>query len=184
MVEQRESPHWERVRRSAYEILNVRAEITRRQGRSAAMVEGIGRALATPMFFVGLLAGHLLWVLLNLPIFPWFEPWDPYPFILLATFASAEAPFIALLILMYQRRSSRISELREELDLQVSLHLERQMTVMLRLLGEVQDRLDITSREDPALLERLQHELDPEQLLQSLRADLRRDEPDEEATAP
>jgi hypothetical protein len=48
-------------------------------------------------------------------------------------------------------------------------HLERQMTVMLRLLGELQDRLDITSREDPALLDRLQRELDPRQLMQSLR---------------
>jgi hypothetical protein len=43
------------------------------------------------------------------------------------------------------------------------------MTVMLRLLGELQDRLDITSREDPALLDRLQRELDPRQLMQSLR---------------
>jgi uncharacterized membrane protein len=124
----------------------------------------------------------VVWVVLNLPIFP-FEPWDPYPFVFLATFASAEAPFIALLILMYQRRSRRIAELREELDLQVSLHLERQMTVMLRLLAEVQGRLDITSREDPALLDRLQTELDPKQLMQSLRRDLQRDE-DEEATAP
>ena len=60
----------------------------------------------------------MLVVVLNLPVFPWFRPWDPYPFILLATFASAEAAFIALLVLMYQRRNARISELREE----VSLH--------------------------------------------------------------
>jgi hypothetical protein len=85
---------------------------------------------------------------------------------------------------MYQRRNARISELREELDLQVSLHLERQITVMLRLLGEVEDRLDIASREDPALLDRLQRELDPGQRLQSQRWHLQRDEPDEQATAP
>jgi uncharacterized membrane protein len=184
MVEQRKSPHWNQVRKSAYEILNVRAEITRQQHRSGALVEDIGRALTHPMFFIGLLSGHLLWVVLNLPVFPWFRPWDPYPFILLATFASAEAPFIALLVLMYQRRSARISELREELDLQVSLHLERQMSAMLRLLGEVQERLDIGSREDPALMERLQRDLDPRQLMQSLRRHLQRDEADEEATAP
>ena len=184
MVEKRESPHWDHVRRNASEILNVRSEITRQQHRSAALVEGIGRALAHPMFFIGLLAGHVLWVVLTLPIFPWFRPWDPYPFILLATFASAEAPFIALLVLMYQRRNARISELREELNLQVSLHMERQMTVMLRLLGEVQDRLDVASREDPALLDRLQDELDPRQLMQTLRRHLQRDEADEVATAP
>jgi uncharacterized membrane protein len=181
MAEQREL-HWDHVRKNAHEILNVRSEITKQQSKSAALVEEVGRALAHPMFFVGLLSAHVVWVTLNLPIFLW-KPWDPYPFVFLATFASAEAPFIALLILMYQRRSSRIAELREELDLQVSLHLERQMTVMLRLLAEVQGRLDIASREDPALLDRLQTELDPKQLMQSLRRDLQRDE-DEEATAP
>jgi uncharacterized membrane protein len=183
MVETHESPHWDQVRRSAYEILNVRSEITRQQHGLAVLVEGVGRALADPMLFIGLLAGHVLWVVLNLPIYPWFNPWDPYPFIFLATFASAEAPFIALLVLMYQRRNARISELREELDLQVSLHLERQMTVMLRLLSEVQGGLDIPSRVDPALLDRLQNELDPKQLMQSLRRHLRHDEADE-ATAP
>lgn len=184
MVEKRESPHWDQVRQNASEILNVRSEITRRQHRSAALVESIGRMLAHPMLFIGLLAGHLLWVVLNLPIYPWFRPWDPYPFTFLATVASVEAPFIALLVLMYQRRNARISELREELDLQVSLHLERQMTVTLRLLGEMQDRLGIASREDPDLLDRLQHELDPRQLMRSLRRHLQRDEADEEATAP
>jgi uncharacterized membrane protein len=34
----------------------------------------------------------LMPAVLNLPIFPWFRPWDPYPFVFLATFASAEAP--------------------------------------------------------------------------------------------
>ena len=58
------------------------------------------------------------------------------------------------------------------------------MSAMLRLLGEVQERLDIANREDPALMERLQRDLDPRQLMQSLRRHLQRDEPDEEATAP
>jgi uncharacterized membrane protein len=178
MAEPHRSPHWDRVRRNAYEILNVRSEITRQQSRSAGLVEAIGRALAHPMLFIGLLACHLLWVVLNLPVFPWFSPWDPYPFIFLATFTSAEAPFIALLVLMYQRRSSQISELREELNLQVSLHQERQLTVMLRLLGEVQAKLHVASREDAGLLDRLQDELDPRQLMQSLRSHLQHDEED------
>ena len=41
------------------------------------------------------------------------------------------------------------------------------MTIMLRLLGEVQERLDIASREDPALLDRRRRELDPRQLMQA-----------------
>ncbi len=184
MVEQHKSPHWDQVRRNAYEILNVRSEITRQQSRSGAMVEAIGGALAHPMFFIGLLAAHLLWLVLNLPIFPWFDPWDPYPFVFLATVASVEAPFIALLVLMYQRRQARIAELREELHLQVSLHLERQITVSLRLLAEVEAGLEVVSRQDPDLLERLQNDLDPKQLMRSLRSHLQRDEDAQQATAP
>lgn len=184
MIDQSKTPYWEHVRSNAYEILNVRSEVTRQQSHSAAVVERIGHALAHPVFFFTLVMGHIAWVVLNLPIYPWFMPWDPYPFVFLATFASAEAPLIALLVLMYQKRSARISELREETDLQVSLHLERQMTVMLRLLGEVQDRLDIASREDPELLDRLQQELDPQQLMQHLRQQLKREEKGEEATSP
>lgn len=184
MPEQSKTPYWDHVRSSAYDILSVRSEITREQNRAAGLVEATGRTLARPVLFIALLLGHLLWVVLNLPIFPWFNPWDPYPFVFLATFASAEAPFVALLVLMYQQRSGRISELREEVELQVSLHLERQMTVTLRLLSEMQDKLEVVSREDPDLLDQLQHELDPKQLVQGLRQQLRRDEGGEQATAP
>lgn len=176
--------HWEDLRESTLEILNVRAEIARRQRPSAALIERIGQILADPWLFIGLLAGHLLWVVLNLPVWPWFEPWDPYPFMFLATVASAEAPFIALMIVMYQRRSTRISELREEIEIQTSLHLERQMTMMLRLLREVQEGLQIPTGQDPRVLDRLQRNLDPQQLMQSIRQNLRRAEDEDEATAP
>jgi uncharacterized membrane protein len=184
MAERDNSQHWEQVRESASEVLNVRAEVTRAQRWPGALTEAVGHVLAYPMFFVGLLMLHLLWVFLNLGIVSGLEPWDPYPFTFLATFASVEAPFISLLVLTYQQRSSRISELREEINLQVSLHLERQMSVTLRLLGEMEARLGIDSEEDPRLLERLRQPLNPKELLYSLRRELRRAEGDEQATAP
>lgn len=184
MSERPTSEHRRRGAGNAKETLSVRAEVTKHQSRSAALVEYIGQMLANPVLVIVLFGAHGLWLVLNLPIVPGLRPWDPYPFPLLATLTSAEAPLMALLILMYQRRSSRISELREEIDLQVSLHLEQQMTVMLRLLGEVQDKLGIASGEDRALLEELRRELDPKTLLTGLRRHLRESEDDEQATAP
>lgn len=184
MAEHDNSQHWEQVRENASEVLNVRAEVTRAQRWPGAVTEAVGHVLAYPMFFVGLLLLHLLWVILNLEIVSGLEAWDPYPFTFLATFASVEAPFISILVLIYQRRSSRISELREEVNLQVSLHLERQMSVTLRLLGEMEARLGIDSEEDPGLLERLRQPLDPKELLHSLRRELQRAEGNEQATAP
>ena len=118
------------------EILNVRGEVVKRRTRLSTLVEWVGHVLSHPGFFLILLAVHLAWILLNLPIYPWFQPWDPFTF--LATIASLEAPFIALMVLMHQQRDQRISELREETHLQVSLHVEREITMALRLLDELQ----------------------------------------------
>lgn len=176
MADRQEVPYWHHMRKNAYEILNVRSEIKRREPRPAEWVEMIGGTLAYPKFIIFFVSVHLLWLVLNLPVFPWFKPWDPYPFAFLATLTSAEAPFIALLVLMYQRRYSRISELREEIALQVSLHMERQMTAMLRQMGELQEKAGVESEVDPDLLKRLKQELDADQLLESVRDHLRQDE--------
>ena len=123
--------------------------------------------LSHPAFFLALLASHLLWIVLNLPIYPWWEPWGPYPFIFLATIASAEAPFIALLVLMHQQRNQRLSELREETPLQVSLHMEREVSWVLHLLPE-----------------RLQEELDARRLMEEVRCDLHRTQGDKSPITP
>ncbi len=176
MNQRRVAGHWEGIGKSAEEILNVRAEITHREGRVAGRIDAIGRVLARPAFFLAVLAAHVAWIALNLPVWPWWRPWDPYPFTFLATVASVEAPFITLLILMNQKRESRIAELREETNLQVSLHLEREVTVGLRLLRELQEAQGVRSRQDPELLERLQEYLDPQRLMDSLRRHLRQEE--------
>lgn len=182
--EQRPSHQDHRVGETDDEILNVRAEMVRRRGRLSAAVEEIGHAMASPSFFAGLAATHLLWILLNLPIYPWFAPWDPYPFTFLATVASVEAPFIALLVLMHQERESRIEELREETHLQVSLHSERELSVALRLLREIQQHQGIDTAEDLEVLERLQKDLNPQHLMENTRNDLRRAEGGNSPTAP
>jgi uncharacterized membrane protein len=156
------------------EIFNVRAAIMRDEGRLVAAIDRIGRHLGRPMLFFVLLAAVLLWAALNLRVFPGVAPWDPYPYMLLATIASAAAPFLTLLVLMYQRRNSRISELREEFDLQVVLHLERQMSMALRLLREAHEHASVPIRQDRELLDSLEAELDALQLMTNVRRELER----------
>lgn len=172
--------HLAELGKSAEDILNVRLEIASHQSRMADLIDGIGRVLAHPIFFVGLFASHVLWVGVNLPTVPW-APWDPYPFTFLATVASVEAPFIALLILVYQRRDRRIAELREEIDLQVTLHVERKTAMALRMLEELEKKVGIETDHDA--LDRLKKDLDPEHLMQDIRERLKEAEGDE-GTAP
>ena len=169
--------HWQRIGKNAGEILNVRAEINKESSPQAMLIEQVGNVMARPSFLLSLLALHLIWIALNLPLWPW-RPWDPYPFMFLATVASLESPFIALLVLMHQHRERIIDELREETSLQVSLHSERELAVALRLLRELQEKQGIETGEDPKLIEEMQEELDPERLLKNLRDDLARSEAD------
>ena len=184
MDESPSSSYLDRVGGSTEEILNVRGEVARRRTRLSALIERVGHVLSHPAFFFALLAGHLLWILLNLPIYPWFAPWDPYPFTFLATIASVEAPFIALLVLMHQQRSQRVSELREETHLQVSLHVEREVSMALRQLEKLQRKDKTAAGQDPELLQRLQEDLDPQRLMEEVRRDLRRAEGGDSPTAP
>ena len=181
MPDPSQSPgHWQKIGKSTQEILNVRSEVTQHRRWPQALVDWTGTVLASPKFFLGMAVFHLLWVALNLRIYPsWYEPWDPYPFTFLATIASAEAPFIALLVLMRQQRDSHIEELREEINLQVSLHLERQSTTILRLIDEIQEKLGVETGQDREELENMKEHLDPGTLMENLRRHLSKLEEDE-----
>jgi uncharacterized membrane protein len=149
------------------EFLNVREEMIKRRSTIGKAIDAGGRKLANPTAFVLLLGFHLLWIALNLPGLPLVEPWDPPPFPLLATIASALAPFVSIMILMAQYRDARITELREEVALQIALRSDRQLTLLLRALDEraraVRDGYDVDALEDP---------LHPEELLDRVRKHL------------
>jgi uncharacterized membrane protein len=163
----RRSGYWGAIRKRKEEILSVREEMAKRRSWLAAGIDWVGDLLANPVFFTVLLAAHVGWVVANVGWLPGVRPWDPYPFMLLATIASAEAPFIALLILMRQHRDQHIDELREEVTLQVDLHVEREATKALRMLAAIHEKLGIET-ENEGDLERMTEELDPRLLLEDL----------------
>ena len=160
------------------EILNVRLDVVKRQGRLADFEDKVGRFLANPIFFIGFLGLHAGWVVVNLPFMPW-SPWDPYPFTFLATVASVEAPFIALLVLMHQHRQDRVNELRDELSLQINLNVERKSSLTLRMLDDLYRHLGHEPNYDG--LDRLKHDLDPQQLMNDVREELDSAEGEEDA---
>ena len=59
---------------------------------------------------------------------------DPYPFTFLILVVSLEAIFLAILILISQNMTAEQNERRHQLDLQIDLLNEREMTALLRLL--------------------------------------------------
>lgn len=101
------------------------------------------------------LAAHALWfvtwVLWNTGLIVGLAPIDPFPFGLLTMIVSLEAIFLAIFVLMAQRREASIAELREEITLHVLLRAEEEVTKTLQLVAGLYPRLGHRLAEDPEL---------------------------------
>lgn len=81
--------HWRSIGERRQQIVSVREEMVEQRGPVGAAIDWIGGVLAGPLFFTLFLLAHLAWVVANVGWVPGVEPWDPYPFMFLATIASA-----------------------------------------------------------------------------------------------
>jgi uncharacterized membrane protein len=88
-----------------------------------------------------------VWIVWNvLPKLPHF---DPYPFTFLTLCVSLEAIFLSSFILISQNYEMRISERRNQLDLQINLLAEQENTKMLQMLDGIARKLGISEEDDP-----------------------------------
>ncbi len=91
------------------------------------------------------------WITINSGVLPWVPIFDPFPFILLTMVVSLEAIVLSIIVLMSQSRQGHVSSLRDELQLQVNLIAEREVTKILQLLTELHHHHGIQRESDPEL---------------------------------
>jgi uncharacterized membrane protein len=139
------------------------------EGR-AALDERLARAVtrfAGSMRFVyvhGLLYGA--WIVANLGWVPGVKPWDP-SFVVLAMIASVEAIFLSTFILITQNRMAAAADRRAELDLQVSLLAEAEITKLVELVSMIAERMAVPAREQ-AEIEEMKQRVAPEAVLDAI----------------
>lgn len=119
------------------------------------VAERLNAIAASTAFLVAHVAWFGIWVLWNTGLLG-FQPVDPFPFGLLTMIVSLEAIFLAIFVLMTQKRESSIAELREEMSLQVGLRLEEEVTKTLQLVAGLYTRLGHKVAEDAELHDMLQ----------------------------
>jgi len=110
------------------------------------------------------------WLLANSGKVPGITPFDQFPYPMLTTVVSLEAIILTLIVLMSQNRQSLISSLREEIDIQVNLIAEREITKILQLLKEYL-KVRGVKIEDPEMEDMLK-EIDESYLERKLEAQL------------
>jgi uncharacterized membrane protein len=84
-----------------------------------------------------------VWIAWNTRVAPAHLQFDPYPFGLLTMWVSMEGVVLAILVLITQNRMSRQTDRRDHLDLQIDLLAEQEMTLLLRALTRIEERLGI-----------------------------------------
>lgn len=91
------------------------------------------------------------WIIINVRVIPSIVPFDPYPFGLLTTIVSLEAIVLSIFVLVSQNRASRIDDLREEIDLQVDMITESELTKLMKLNTLLLKKSGIDISEDKEL---------------------------------
>jgi uncharacterized membrane protein len=106
------------------------------------------------------------WIIANLDFVPGVPKFDP-SFVILAMVASVEAIFLSTFILITQNRMSAAADKRAELDLQISLLAEHEVTKIAALLSAIADRFGVKTNVD-AEVEELKEDVAPEAVLDKI----------------
>jgi uncharacterized membrane protein len=141
-----------------------------REDATATLEERIAGAITrfsgTMRFVYVHIVVYGFWILANLGLVPGVSKFDP-SFVILAMVASVEAIFLSTFILITQNRMSAAAEKRAELDLQISLLAEHEVTKLAALLSAIAGRLGIQTEVD-AEVEQLKEDVAPEAVLDEI----------------
>jgi uncharacterized membrane protein len=157
---------------------NIKAivEVERQALRRASFGERVGQAISdvvgTMMFVTVHTAIMIAWIAWN-GLAPSSLRFDPYPFGLLTFIVSLEGVLIATFVLIAQNRMSRQSDERDHLSLQISMLAEQELTLILKLLRRVSDRLGLPPQsQEEVRAEKLSEETNVFELVRTLREQL------------
>src|SRR5689334_15923853 len=151
---------------------NIRALVERQRSEraQATLQQKVADAITAftgSMTFVYL---HLtvfgFWIAANLHWIPGLPAWDE-SFVVLAMVASVEAIFLSTFVLISQNRLAADADKRAELDVQISLLTEHEITKVVGLLNEMAAKLNIDTDEKLELKEAAS-DIAPERVLDKI----------------
>ena len=153
---------------------NIRSLKERRQREEAEattqekIAEVITRFTGSMLFVYIHLALFGFWIIANLGWIPGVPLWDE-SFVVLAMRASVEAIFLSTFVLISQNRMQAAAGKRADLDLQISLLAEHEITKLATLVSAMADKMGVSSNVDDEL-EEIKQDVAPDAVLDELEA--------------
>jgi uncharacterized membrane protein len=153
-------------------ILKHEEEFLARRTPAQRAGDSLG-AFVGSLTFIGIHAVWFAgWILLNTFHIASIPHFDPAPFSLLDTIVAIEAIFLASFIVMRQSRSSRRSDERDHLILQVLLLAEKEITAVLQVDRQIASRIGLSEVAKDAEIVQLSQKTSIDDVAQSLKESL------------
>jgi uncharacterized membrane protein len=150
------------LRRNIEALVELRRRADASRTRAQRTADRIARFVGSVRGLVAHAVVVAAWLLWNGGATPWLRPFDPFPFQGLATAASVEALLLTTFVLISQGQMAAVAERGAELDLQISLLAEHELTRLIQLADAIAERLGV---EAPAALDDLERDVHPDEVL-------------------
>jgi len=137
-------------------------------------LDRVALALADFLGSVGFLGFCLvalcIYITWNLNLFSFTKAFDPYPFNGLNSLLTVFAIILSVCVLISQNRQRKIEKIREQVEFEVNIKAETEITKMLEMLHDMQKKMGI-DKKDPEL-EQMKEATDIEQLHRHIDPDI------------
>lgn len=140
---------------SRRQIVSLKAKAAMKRTWLEVCSDWLASSFGTITFLILNMVWFGAWVFFNAGIFKGVAPFDPFPFSFLTMVVSLEAIFLSIIVLISQNRASRIDELRQEIDLQVNIIAEQEITKIMEMLARLMERDHVSVSDDSVLKEML-----------------------------
>lgn len=136
-------------------VRSLKARIDERRTRMERVADWVSELFGSNAFLVVNVVWFAAWCVWNAGLIRGLPVFDPYPFGLLTMVVSLEAILLSIFVLLAQNRSERVDELHAELDLQINLIAEQELTKVLELVSKIAAKQGIDLSGDEQLTEML-----------------------------
>ncbi len=130
---------------NAEAIARIEEEALRSRSLAERVSDTIVRSIGTITFVMFHILLFAVWCTVNLNLIPGVKPFDPFPFGILTLIVSAEGVLLAIFILISQNRMTRQTDRRAQLDLQINMLAEQELTMILQMQQSIYRHLGLDS---------------------------------------
>jgi uncharacterized membrane protein len=178
-------------RRGVDSLATIKTAAQRRENPTQRVADFFTRLSGSMAFIYFHTVWFLVWMVWNLNLIPglrafdpfpfgllihvaWFGLWiglgvERYPYGLLTMIVSLEAIFLSTFVLISQNREQQLSSVRDELQTQISLYQEQELTQVLRIVHRMEKHLGLMEQ-DERLVRAMEHFVDADDLLREIEA--------------